>query len=104
MVYDEHGLTHLAADVKLPGYLDLFSAFLFENKLKALTSLLRKPSCPHPQIVRRLNEGRTALSESRDATDEGLRCKLEHSNGPVSDGYENAVACYVVHGHLSAEQ
>ena len=36
MVYNVHGLVHLADDVRVFGALDNFSAFPFENKLKSL--------------------------------------------------------------------
>jgi len=53
IVYNVHGLTHLAADVKRHGCLDLFSAFAYENKLQDLKRRVRKGSCPLPQIIRR---------------------------------------------------
>jgi hypothetical protein len=91
IVYNVHGLTHLAADVKQHGNLDLFSAFPFENKLKALKSLVRKPNYPIAQLVRRLTEERTAFSEGRDIDADHILCKLEHTDGPVPGGYEGAV-------------
>jgi hypothetical protein len=56
MVYNMHCLIHLAADVKKLGCLDDFSAFPFENKLGQLKKLVRKPSQPLQQIVRRIDE------------------------------------------------
>jgi hypothetical protein len=91
IVYNVHGLTHLAADVKNHGSLDLFSAFPFENKMKALKSLVRKPNYPIAQLVRRLTEERTAFSEGRNIYADNMLCKLEHTDGPVPGGYEGAV-------------
>jgi len=58
IVYNVHGLIHLQDDVKMHGNLDCFSAFPFENKLKELTQLVRKPGYPLAQIIRRLGEKR----------------------------------------------
>jgi len=90
IVYNVHGLTHLAADVRRFGSLDCFSAFPFENKLKDLKRLVRKPGYPMAQVIRRLSEERTAFSESR-STETGRVLTFEHSDGPVPDGYEEAV-------------
>jgi len=90
IVYNVHGLTHLAADVKHHGSLDLFSAFPYENKLKELKKLVRKPSCPLPQIIRRLSEERTAFSKISFVSEDSTVCEREHSDGPVPDGYHDA--------------
>ena len=91
IVYNVHGLTHLAADIKHHGSLDGCSAFPFENKLKALKILVRKPGCPLSQVVRRLSEERTPFSESRCLDTDGTPvCEAEHNDGPVPDGYEGA--------------
>jgi len=58
IVYNVHGLFHLPDDVKMHGNLDCFSAFPFENKLKELKQLVRKPGYPLAQIIRRLSEKR----------------------------------------------
>ena len=91
VVYNVHGLTHLAADVKRHGSLDCFSAFPYENKLKELKKLVRKPSCPLPQIIRRLSEERTTFSEICDVSDNSVMCERQHSDGPVPHGYDDAV-------------
>ena len=56
LVYNVHGLTHIAADVKLYGPLDCYSAFPFENFLGQLKWLVQKPHLPLQQVVRRLSE------------------------------------------------
>lgn len=56
LVYNVHGLIHLAADVKNFGPLDSFSAFPFERFLGRLKKLLCKPNRPLQQIIRRLSE------------------------------------------------
>ena len=56
LVYNVHSLTHLAADVNKYGPLDNFSAFPFENALKNIKKLVRKPRYPLQQIARRLKE------------------------------------------------
>ena len=90
VVYNVHGLTHLAADVKHHGSLDLCSAFPYENKLKELKTLVRKPSCPLPQIIRRLSEERTIFGKICCDREDSTVCEREHSDGPVPDGYHDA--------------
>ena len=91
IVYNVHGLTHLAADVKQHGCLDLVSAFPYENKLQELKKLVRKRSCPLPQIIRRLSEKRTAFSELGVVSVDRILCEREHTDGPVPHGYSDAV-------------
>ncbi|KAJ8021233.1 hypothetical protein HOLleu_38372 [Holothuria leucospilota] len=51
MVYNVHGLCHLASDVTVFGNLDSFSAFAFENFLGRLKKMLRKPNNTLPQVI-----------------------------------------------------
>ena len=94
IVYNIHGLTHLAADVKRHGSLDHCSAFPFENKLKDLKTFLRKPGYPLPQIICRLSEDRAAFKQGKTSRAGGNACsvfgKLEHCDGPVPINYEHA--------------
>ena len=55
-VYNMHGLVHLADDVESYGVLDNFSAFSFESFLGKLKRLVRKPTFPLQQVIRRLSE------------------------------------------------
>jgi hypothetical protein len=64
MVYNVHGLVHLADDARVFGALDNFSAFPYENKLKSLERLFRKPSFVLQQISRRLHEKQPVSSLS----------------------------------------
>lgn len=52
-----HGLIHLVDDYQRYGPLDLCSAFPFENYMKVLKTMLRKPDKPLKQIVKRYHEG-----------------------------------------------
>lgn len=56
MLYNIHGLIHLADDVRAFGSLDKFSAFKFENKLGQIKKLIRKPSSSLVQVHHRLAE------------------------------------------------
>lgn len=56
VVYNIHGLVHLAEDVKLHGNLDKISCFPFENFLGQLKKMLRKPKYPLQQVVRCMSE------------------------------------------------
>ena len=56
LVYNVHGLVHLASDVKLFGPLDNFSSFPFENFLCKLKRYVRKPCGILQQIILRIQE------------------------------------------------
>ena len=56
LVYNIHGLVHLANDVRKFGSLDNVSSFPFENFLQSLKKMVRKPIFPLPQIVKRMSE------------------------------------------------
>ena len=56
VVYNVHGLVHLPDDAKNFGSLDTISSFPFENYLMTIKKMVRKPSFPLQQIVRRLSE------------------------------------------------
>lgn len=45
---------HLAQDAKVHGTLDCFSAFMFENFMKTLNKMVRKPQSPCSQVVKRI--------------------------------------------------
>ena len=90
LVYNVHGLVHVAADVKKHGYLDGCSAFPFENHLKILKRLVRKASSPLPQIVRRIGEMRLFKNPAMKTAVSSTSVKTEHFNGPVPIGFEGA--------------
>src|SRR6185436_14578774 len=56
IVYNVHGLVHLADDVRRHGPVHNFSGFHFENYLGTLKKLVRKAHLPLSQVVRRLLE------------------------------------------------
>lgn len=56
VVYNVHNLLHLCDDVRNFGKLTDFSAFPFESYLGQLKTLLRAPSNPMQQFIRRLAE------------------------------------------------
>lgn len=85
-VYNIHGLIHLADDVERFGPLDKFSSFAFESFLGRLKKLVRKPSFPLQQIIRRLSEN--CLDDCKDNS--GLASgivKMQHNNGPKPRNY-----------------
>ena len=63
IVYNIHGLLHLADDVGKFGNLENFSSFPFENKLKDVKRLVRKPNFPLQQVARRLSEREHFISK-----------------------------------------
>lgn len=56
IVYNVHGLIHLADDAKTFKSLENISAFPFENFLASLKNIIRKPEFPLAHIIRRLSE------------------------------------------------
>lgn len=51
-----HGLIHLVDDYQRYGSLDLYTALPFENYMKVVKTMLRKPDKPLQQIVNRYHE------------------------------------------------
>jgi len=89
LCYNVHGLVHLCEDVKQHGNLEEFSAFPFENFLGTLKKLVRRPSNPLAQVIRRLSE----INAQSNARDETINRTLrrEHNNGPVPLIFSKAV-------------
>ena len=85
LVYNVHGLVHLADDVKKFGPLDTFSAFPFENFLGKLKKMLRSPKHPLSQVVRRLSEQRFPMESGQPNIENVL--KKKHTNGPATLAY-----------------
>jgi hypothetical protein len=90
IVYHVHGLIHLADDVKRHGSLDCFSAFPFENELKALKRLVRKGDSPLVQVIRRLSEHGCYSLCKVNLANANVLPRGEHKRGPVPDGYDQA--------------
>lgn len=77
-VYNVHSIIHVPQDAVQYGPLDNVSAFPFENYLGKLKKMIRKPSQPIQQIVRRLSEKK----------DHGVRPqKIEHLKGKHMNGH-----------------
>lgn len=61
VVYNIHGLVHLAEDAKYVKSLENISAFSFENYLSNLKRMARKQEFPLPQIIQRLGKSRSKI-------------------------------------------
>lgn len=83
LVYNVHSLIHLADDVRRLGVLDNFSSFPFENALKNLKKLVRKPSQILQQIANRLSEQNSSHPLKQSEIFGCPVAKKEHSNGPL---------------------
>lgn len=82
VVYNVHSLIHLPQDALRYGPLDNVSAFPFENHLGKIKKMVRKPSQPLQQIVRRISE--KEHSNVRQKSQKKIeRLKGQHRNGPV---------------------
>ncbi|KAK6493020.1 hypothetical protein HHUSO_G2484, partial [Huso huso] len=87
VVYNIHGLVHLANDVRKFGPLQNFSAFPFENYLQIIKRMIRKPKYPLQQVIRRLSEKKCA-GQSKQLK---RGCKKEHFSGPLP---ANILPCF----------
>ena len=89
LVYNVHGLVHLASDVKLFGPLDNFSSFPFENFLCRLKRYVRKPCCILQQIILRIQEQSKIELQLLESSSQKTKnttypyLKEEHFSGPV---------------------
>jgi hypothetical protein len=90
IVYIVHGLIHLADDVKKHGSLDCFSAFPFENELKALKRLVRKGDSSLVQVIRRLGEHSCYSLCKVYLANDNVSPRGEHKRGHVPDRYDLA--------------
>lgn len=91
VVYNIHGLLHIANDAKHYGCLENFSSFCYENQLKDIKKLVRKRNLPLQQIARRLVECELNNTTLTVQTVQNGDCVLSrvHSRGPMPDGFTN---------------
>lgn len=92
LVYNIHGLTHLSDDVKVHGHLDLISGFPFENYLKKIKGMVRKPSSPLQQVIRRISELDSTSLKDEESLKTHKILKMHHSDGPVPQGFTGTVS------------
>ena len=84
IVYNVHGLVHLAEDVKNWGPLETFSAYPFENYLHSLKKLVRKPNHVLQQVVQRLLEKAQIPAMPRERSNQLVRLLTKpHNQGPL---------------------
>jgi len=89
IVYNVHGLIHLADDARNFGPLDNFSSFPFENTLKGIKKLIHKPNFPLQQLANRLAEQNFHITPTT-SQQEGFIPKKEHSFGPLPTAFRHA--------------
>lgn len=89
VLHNIHGLLHLTDDFELYGPLDNCSAFVFENYMQTLKSMLRKPDKPLEQIVLRYHEQGQIVIDSQNNNDIKNTALLgPHNNGPLLGNME----------------
>lgn len=86
VVYNIHGLVHLAGDVKVHGHLDGISGFPYENLLGELKRMIRKAHNPLPQVIRRLSEHEQRGCDFDSPIEQEPFLKSPHHDGPVPEG------------------
>lgn len=83
VVFNVHGLVHLPTDVHKFGPLENFSAFVFESFLGKMKRLVRRPTLPLQQVIRRISESKGNLfADAKVSEKEGI-LKKAHANGPL---------------------
>ena len=95
LVYNVHGLVHLAKDIEKFGPLDNLSAFIFESFLGNLKRCIRRPTLPLQQVIRRISESNgnvfdTTVNLPSDKT--GI-LKKRQENGVIPINYRARVVC-----------
>ena len=87
VVYNVHNLIHLPDDAMRHGSLQGISAFPFENFMSSLLKLIKKPSQPLQQVIRRLSEKtQFPCANNIDATDLPL-LSVSHESGPLPSSF-----------------
>lgn len=83
LVYNVHSVIHIVDDVQLFGPLDNISCFPFENHLRHMKKLIRRPSMPLQQLICRLSE----LDAHKSSTQHMPLCLAEKHpvSGPIPD-------------------
>ncbi|XP_065677532.1 uncharacterized protein LOC105849029 isoform X1 [Hydra vulgaris] len=87
LVYNVHSLLHIVQDAKRFGALNNISAFPFENQLRMLKKMVRRPQNPIAQIVCRMAEKLNTIN-FKNKIFEGTSnikaiFKKKHTSGPV---------------------
>lgn len=95
LVSNVHGLVHLAKDVKKFGPLDNFSAFVFESFLGNLKRLIRRPTLPLQQVIRRISESKGNIFDPtvHIASDETGIFRKVHENGIIPINLKDRITC-----------
>ena len=91
-VYNVHGLVHLAAEAEKFGSLDNISSFPYENFLSNLKRMVRKPTFPLSQVIRRLSEKNSVKPEKKLLP----HLTKSHSLGPLPNELSNSTQFYKV--------
>ena len=90
VVYNVHSLSHVVDDVKRFGVLDNISAFPFENHLRYLKKLVKRPSLPLNQIVSRIAEQDHFVVSGKLLPRDMMQLCGEHHFGPLPHGIQSA--------------
>ena len=95
LVFNVHGLVHLAKDVERFGCLDNFSAFVFE-------SFLFQTSFAFAQVIRRLSESKDYLFSPtyHIPLNEAGNLKKKHNNRPIPRNLKAGITCQFKEIHL----
>ena len=95
MSYNVHAVLHLADEARTHGVLDNVSCFIFENYLGKIKKLLRKPSAPLEQVVKRMSEMSVKAPVAQSHT-----LQKSHGDGPVPATCTSHHVCQFRECHL----
>lgn len=80
--YNVHGLLHIVEDVKQLGSLESFSAFSYENNMRAFRKYIRKPHRVLQQFYKRICELNDLVLMPLDNSIQ-IRASKSHAEGPL---------------------
>ncbi len=83
VIYNVHSLIHIADDVRRFGALDAISSFPYENHLQSIKKIIRKPSSPLQQVIKRIFEKQKLSFDSCKVKKRQTPfCQYDHHTGP----------------------
>ena len=100
LVYNMHSVIHIVDDVELFGPLDNISSFPFENYLRCMKKLVRRPSMPLQQLMCRMSEMDTHKSSTQSVPLHSL--SKHHDNGPIPDDMTDLLSVMTQYREFSA--
>jgi len=87
LVYNVHSVIHIVDDVQQFGALSNISSFPFENHLRHMKKLIRRPGAPLQQLMCHLSEIDAHMSSAQHTL--AKLVSKQHTNGPIPENMRN---------------